>query len=305
MLCRTLRTVNAAMEIVMVHDTPPSPIAHLPKCSPFSGANFKTRVLSALTLLPFALWAMIEGGWLYWTALLAIVFVGLKEWLSLVAPQSRISIQIFALLSLFILMIVGEVMSVALASMVGLIFMLILFFLAARDHTERALWITLGLPYMGGFGLSLLWIRNMPDYGLAMLCYLVFAIWATDIGAYMIGKAVGGPKLAPAISPNKTWSGFLGGMISASLMGYAVAWYFGLNTPLYLAGLALILAPVAQFGDLFESHIKRRSGVKESGDLIPGHGGVLDRIDGLIFAAIFFVGFCLATDSSKLWSLTP
>ena len=108
--------------------------------------------------------------------------------------------------------------------------------------------------------------------------------WATDIFAYFAGRAIGGPKLAPKISPNKTWAGLIGGMIGASFFGWATAWYFELGTPFLWIGASMGL--LAQLGDLYESWEKRRAGVKDSGRLLPGHGGVLDRLDGLLAVAV-------------------
>jgi phosphatidate cytidylyltransferase len=140
---------------------------------------------------------------------------------------------------------------------------------------------------MGGCGLALLALRASPDYGMAIVFYLLAVVWCTDIGAYLFGCLIRGPKLAPSISPRKAWAGFFGGMASATIVGYAVAVWLGAKEPSAALLLSPVLSGVAQAGDLFESYFKRRSGVKESGDLIPGHGGVLDRIDGLVFAGAF------------------
>lgn len=140
--------------------------------------------------------------------------------------------------------------------------------------------------YVGGFvyalvaALSLLWIRDRADNGIALVMWVFIIVWSTDIGAYLAGTAIGGPKLAPTISPKKTWAGFYGGVAAAAVLG--ILW-------VYLTGLAatfLLLAPLfsaaAQGGDLFESWMKRRAGLKDSGNLLPGHGGVFDRLDGLL-----------------------
>jgi phosphatidate cytidylyltransferase len=129
---------------------------------------------------------------------------------------------------------------------------------------------------------ALLWLRHQPGDGRETILWIMACIWATDIGAYAVGRAAGGAKLAPRISPGKTWSGLFGGMawaaVASSLMGYA----FGLGHTFTLAGIGAGLAIVGQMGDLFESAAKRRAGVKDSGTLIPGHGGLLDRVDGLL-----------------------
>jgi phosphatidate cytidylyltransferase len=120
--------------------------------------------------------------------------------------------------------------------------------------------------------------------------------WATDIFAYFGGRAIGGPKLAPKVSPNKTWAGLIGGMVGAGVLGAATALALGLAAPFLYAGALMGL--VAQLGDLYESGVKRRAGVKDSGSLLPGHGGVLDRLDGLLPVAL--ATFALALVSKGL-----
>jgi phosphatidate cytidylyltransferase len=143
-----------------------------------------------------------------------------------------------------------------------------------------------GLPYMACSGIALIYLRATPVIGLAVTAYLLAIVWGMDIGAYFAGRHFGGPKLAPNISPNKTWSGFFGGILLALLLSSLVLLTTGAQY--WVAGLfvAALLAAVAQMGDLFKSFFKRRAGVKDCGNLIPGHGGVLDRIDGLVFSAM-------------------
>jgi phosphatidate cytidylyltransferase len=154
---------------------------------------------------------------------------------------------------------------------------------------------------MGGSGLAFLYLRGTPAAGAALVFYLFVTVWGTDIGAFIFGRLIGGPKLAPAVSPSKTWAGLVGGMVLAVLLGYAAALLLNARTPAVALILSPILAIVAQLGDLFESYFKRRSGVKESGDLIPGHGGVLDRIDGLVFAGVFLALFQAALGTQIGW----
>ena len=113
-----------------------------------------------------------------------------------------------------------------------------------------------------------------------LVFWLMLVTWATDIFAYFAGRAIGGPKLAPRISPNKTWAGLIGGMAGAAVVGAVAAWLFELDPIFTFAGALMGL--VAQLGDLYESRVKRRLGVKDSGTILPGHGGVLDRLDGLL-----------------------
>jgi phosphatidate cytidylyltransferase len=130
--------------------------------------------------------------------------------------------------------------------------------------------------------LALLWLRHQPALGRETVIWIVLCIWATDTGAYVVGRSAGGAKLAPRISPGKTWSGLLGGMAWAAVASAAVGYAFGLGETVQLALIGAGLAVVGQIGDLVESAAKRGAGVKDSGALIPGHGGLLDRIDGLV-----------------------
>lgn len=136
---------------------------------------------------------------------------------------------------------------------------------------------------------ALLWLRHQPALGRETLIWILVCIWATDIGAYFVGRAAGGARLAPQISPGKTWSGLIGGMAWAALASAAAGYAFGLGETIPLALIGAGLAVVGQVGDLLESAAKRRAGVKDSGRLIPGHGGLLDRVDGLI-AVLVAVG---------------
>jgi phosphatidate cytidylyltransferase len=147
------------------------------------------------------------------------------------------------------------------------------------------LWIGLGAAYLTLPALALIWLRGLPEVGLRIITWLLVVVWATDIFAYLVGRKVGGPRLAPVVSPGKTWSGLCGGVLAAALAGGVTAWAIGSERLLQAASVGGILAIVSQIGDLIESALKRRAGVKDSGALIPGHGGVLDRLDGLILAA--------------------
>jgi phosphatidate cytidylyltransferase len=166
-----------------------------------------------------------------------------------------------------------------------------LYFLAVADYKERTKWIVFGLPYIASFALALLSLRATPDTGMVLVFYLLAVVWGADIGGYIAGRLIGGPKLAPAISPNKTWAGFFGGIVLATVCGGSVMLAFGARNAWAGLLLAFGLAVVSQLGDLFESWVKRRADVRQSSNLIPGHGGVLDRIDGLIVATLAFAVF--------------
>jgi phosphatidate cytidylyltransferase len=142
-----------------------------------------------------------------------------------------------------------------------------------------------GVLYAGLPVVALIWLRDDPVYGLQAVLLILIAVIATDIAAFVFGRLIGGPKLAPAISPNKTWSGFLGGIATAGMAAAAFGTWLGAE-PMKLAMTGVVLGILAQLGDLTESALKRSFGVKDSGALIPGHGGVMDRVDGLVFAAV-------------------
>lgn len=150
-----------------------------------------------------------------------------------------------------------------------------------------ALWSATGVAYLTLAGFALIWLRELPGEGRATVFWLLALIAATDTGGYLAGRAIGGPKLAPGISPHKTWAGLAGAVAAAAAVGAAAGALWPGPAPLGLALASAGLALVAQAGDLFISRLKRRFGAKDSSQLIPGHGGLLDRIDGLLAASIF------------------
>ena len=158
-------------------------------------------------------------------------------------------------------------------------------------------WRFYGFVYCLLPAISLLWIRERAEFegigsGFDLLIWVFLVVWSTDIGAYFAGRAIGGPKLAPSISPNKTIAGLIGGVISATIL--AGAWVYTVQLPALLLSLAAPLAVAAQLGDLFESGLKRRAGVKDSGTWLPGHGGLLDRLDGLVPVAVLTAALMVA-----------
>jgi phosphatidate cytidylyltransferase len=162
----------------------------------------------------------------------------------------------------------------------------------ATGRKTVALWLAAGALYASLPSVALVWLRGNSTAGLAGLLWLLLAVWATDIGAYFAGRLIGGPKLAPRISPKKTWAGLIGGMMSAALVGilYPLL-YAGAPSQVRLAAAGAILAVIAQAGDFLESAVKRRFGAKDSSALIPGHGGLMDRVDGLVAAAAALAAF--------------
>jgi phosphatidate cytidylyltransferase len=253
----------------------------------FNTANLRLRMMSAAFMAPIVLIAVYVGGFLFDAIATAAVTIGLYEWIRLVSPKALDRLMGIGCAILVAVMGAGSLFSVQLAAALGTIGMFALLAFALREKAESPVWIALGIPYMGASGLALLALRSVPENGRGFLFFLLAVVWATDIGAYITGSIIGGKKLAPSISPGKTWAGLFGGIASAVVFGFLAAAAFGAWQPAVALILSPLLAVVAQIGDLFESFMKRRAGVKESGDLIPGHGGVLDRIDGLVFAAVF------------------
>lgn len=189
-------------------------------------------------------------------------------------------------------------LAVASASWIGIamaLFVLLAGALAVLALTRGAPWLTAGTLYLGLPCVALVWLRHDPAMGREVVIWLFAVVWAADIGAYAAGRLIGGPRLAPRISPSKTWAGFFGGIGLAAVTSVALA---GTESPASLwlpAGLGVLLGVTAQAGDLGESWVKRRFGVKDAGRLIPGHGGLLDRVDALL-AVILVVAVIAATD---------
>jgi phosphatidate cytidylyltransferase len=150
----------------------------------------------------------------------------------------------------------------------------------------NVIWLLTGLLYIILPCFILIWLRNLDSQGFQFIIWFFAVIWATDIGAYFTGKSVGGPKFAPSISPNKTWSGFFGGMGLAVIISLALVDFANPKSgTLTVISASILLSVSGQLGDLIESWVKRKLGVKDSGTLIPGHGGILDRIDAILLGA--------------------
>jgi phosphatidate cytidylyltransferase len=157
--------------------------------------------------------------------------------------------------------------------------------IVARSRGRNPVWQGLGVVYLGLPAIALVSLRAFPERGWQIIAGLFLIVWATDTGALIFGKLIGGPRMAPILSPAKTWAGTVGGSVTAALVFGCYIWLLG--GTLWIAALfGLIFSAVAHAGDLFESFVKRRFGIKNSGSLIPGHGGVLDRMDSTIFASV-------------------
>jgi phosphatidate cytidylyltransferase len=245
-------------------------------------SDLRLRVLSAVVLAPTAL-ACIWFGGAPFTLLVAVITIGLAyEWIQLC--ERRIP----PLAALIFLALPAAVVLAAVGHAGGALLLLAAATVAVAVHAGgigRAKPLAFGIPYLGLGSVALVWLRLLPGTGRADVIILLLLVWASDIGAYLVGRIVGGPRLAPAISPGKTWSGAIGGLVAVVVVGLIASAVLGGTTPLRAAGFAALTGCVSQIGDLFESHLKRRFGVKDSGWLIPGHGGLLDRLDAVLFAA--------------------
>ncbi len=265
-----------------------------PSGGPTAGpSELKLRVLSALVLAAAVLVTTLVGGWpfrLVWALAAGLVAY---EWLAMVSRRNAVPAGIGVALAGLALGL-APVSATALAG-VSAFAALIGAVLMAR--LERRRWLEIcGIVYALAFAVIPPSLRAWPELGLALIIWTFAVAWLTDIAAYFTGRALGGPKLMPSVSPKKTWSGALGGATAGTLGGFAV-WALTpgaahLAGPLVAIAASFFASVVSQAGDLFESAMKRRFGAKDSSQLIPGHGGFFDRLDGY-WAVLVFVGAAL------------
>jgi phosphatidate cytidylyltransferase len=248
-----------------------------------SGRELMLRVASAAVLAPLTIVAAYVGGWpfvIFWAAAAIGIF---WEWTSLIVsvpigrrifPIGATALVIAALLA----GLGGLAMAVAVVA-VGAVLVGIMV-----PVTRRA-WMGGGMLYAGAALLAPVLLRADPRYGFIALILLFTVVWATDIFGYFAGRLIGGPKLWPRVSPKKTWSGAVGGALAAVIAAIVLAHNAVLDHVMTVGLIALVLSLVSQAGDLWESAVKRRYGAKDSGHIIPGHGGLMDRLDGFVAAA--------------------
>jgi phosphatidate cytidylyltransferase len=245
-----------------------------------SARNLWLRVASAAVLAPLAIGAAWLGSWpftLFWgLAAIAVWW----EWIGLVEPSGRNVLLATGICALVLQAVLFETGNLSIAIMIVALGVLAGIVTAGR----RAPAVASGLIYASALLMAAAVVRSDLKYGFAAILFLYAVVWGTDIGGYFAGRAFGGPKLAPAISPKKTWSGAIGGTVVAITAAIAVAEMFAIRNPVMVGIVALVLSAASQCGDLFESWLKRRFDAKDASGLIPGHGGVMDRLDGFIFA---------------------
>jgi phosphatidate cytidylyltransferase len=250
------------------------------------GHNLLLRIVASLVMAPLAIALAYAGGWL-WTGLVTAAAIGLfAEWLAVIGVRNRPLLVLGALVLLAAAWVEAEQFNGTNVSLVVALGVIV----AAIFSRERRGWAVLGIAYALLASIASSLVRRDPASGFAALMLVLLVVWATDIGGYFAGRKIGGPKLWPQVSPKKTWAGAIGGFVAslAVAAGFA-AFSFGKVVPLLLLAAALSVA--AQLGDLFESAVKRRFGVKDSSHIIPGHGGLMDRLDGFV-AAIVLAAIC-------------
>ena len=245
-------------------------------------ASLTPRVLSALVMAPVAV-AVAWFGWPWLPILVALAGAGMAwEWARL-CRAGRLGASGAVLIAAVLAAIAaGAAGGVAPAAGLSLFGAALVLATARREHGGDAVWLALGALWVALPCVLLLWLARREEAGRLTVLWIFAVVWATDIGAYAAGRRFGGPRLAPRWSPRKTWAGLLGGAGCAALAGWGTAQILGIAPVLPLVLVSAGLAIVEQFGDLAESVAKRRFGVKDSSGLIPGHGGLLDRLDGLL-----------------------
>ena len=247
------------------------------------------RVVAAAVLVPLAVAIAYAGGWL-WAALVTLAAIGLfLEWLMVVglAGATRVSVPgVVALAVAGLCLAIGRIDAALVVLAVG-------FVAVVSIAPERRNWAAAGFLYAAAAEIASVLVRLDPVKGFAALMFVLLIVWVTDSGGYFAGRGIGGPKLWPQVSPKKTWAGAVGGFAAslAVAVGFAA---FGLGKTGPLLMLSAVLSVVSQLGDLFESAVKRRFGVKDSSHIIPGHGGLMDRLDGFVAAVVVAAHFRLS-----------
>ena len=247
------------------------------------GGELALRVCSALVLVPLALGAAYLGGWPFAVLWGLAAMVVLWEWNSLVAGSDQRIVLTTGGASLALaiaLVLTGHLLAAVIVLAISTLGV------ASLAPAKRRTWIAAGVPYAGALGVAPIVLRSDNGEGFLAVIFLFAVVWTTDIAAYFSGRAIGGPKLMPRVSPNKTWSGAIGGTLAAVVVALALAKVTALTGLFAITMLAVVLSICAQGGDLFESFLKRRFGAKDSGHLIPGHGGLMDRLDGFVTASV-------------------
>lgn len=256
--------------------TDPKPASGLPR-------DFMPRLVSGLALAAIAMALTWLSVWTFALLVITVALIVAWEWGRIVR---KAEVDTILVVHLAAVLLAGG-LSLAGLPALGVITVVVGAILAAVLGFEKLGRISaLGVLYAGLPSVALIWIRQATPLGIEAALFLLLCVWASDTGAYFAGRTIGGPKLLPSISPNKTWSGAIGGIVASIAVALAFAAVVPGVSSLGLLALAVLLAVVSQAGDLMESALKRWHDVKDASGLIPGHGGFMDRVDGLIFAAV-------------------
>ena len=243
--------------------------------------NLLMRIVAAAVLIPLAVAIAYAGGWL-WAALVTLAAIGLfVEWLAIVGLSGAMRVTVPGVAALAV-----AGLCFAIGRLDAALFVLAIGFIAVVSIApERRSWAAAGFLYAAAAEIASVLVRLDPVKGFAALLFVLLIVWVTDSGGYFAGRGIGGPKLWPRVSPKKTWAGAVGGLVAslAVAAGFAA---LDLGKTLPLLVLSAVLSTVSQLGDLFESAVKRRFGVKDSSQIIPGHGGLMDRLDGFVAAVV-------------------
>jgi phosphatidate cytidylyltransferase len=243
-----------------------------------------TRVASALVLAALAIGAALVSPWTFLLLVIAASCVIAWEWGRLTRGDGSDRIAAVQMIGVALALTFVALGRPAFA--LGALGLTALGIAAASAGAQSLSWALAGLAYAALPGAALVWLRSDAALGAVAVIYLLAVASTADTAAYAAGRLIGGPKLAPRVSPNKTWSGFAAGLLAPALVGVAFAAYLGGTSAASLAFVSVALALACQMGDLIESAAKRRFGTKDMSALIPGHGGLLDRIDSLLLAAV-------------------
>jgi phosphatidate cytidylyltransferase len=245
-------------------------------------SNLALRIASSLVLAPVAIAAAYFGGHVFVVFWAIAAVIVLWEWDTLVCVHDR-----NAVLAVGAFALVGSALALAFdrASIAAALIPLGCLGVAALASRVRRLWCATGMAYAAAILIAPVLLRRDPSFGFTAILFLFVIVWLTDITAYFVGRAAGGPKLMPRVSPNKTWSGAIGGTLAGVAGGVLVARQAGVDGLAAVAMVAFVLSVASQAGDLVESAIKRQFSAKDASQLIPGHGGLMDRLDGFVAAA--------------------
>ena len=247
-------------------------------------SDLTVRALSGVVLAIAAFAVTWWGGLAFTLFFGGVAMLIYKEWVGIVGEQSLgipALVGYGAIIASLVCLWAGAWQAALILPLFGAGFLMFV-----RCSYPYARWCGSGILYASAFAFSIISLRNDPEHGFAAIIILFAIVWGTDVAAYFVGKSMGGPKLWPKISPKKTWSGSVGGLVVGTVFALVVASFLDIEATLKLAVLLVALSVLSQLGDLAESHMKRLFDVKDSSNLIPGHGGVMDRVDGLLVAVV-------------------